>query len=111
MSLESHLTVDVTDGSVEFGFTVENTGTESIDLEFPSGKSVDVAVYDDGTEIWRWSEGRMFTQALRTEMIAPGESICRVVTWNDPRSGTYTAIASLEATAAVLVERAAFTVP
>ncbi len=111
MSLNGHLAADVTDGAVAFAFTVENTGTDPIDLEFRTGKTVDVAVYDDGVELWRWSDGRLFTQAIRAETLDPGESIDRELTWGDPRSGTYTAVASLEATTAVLVERVAFTVP
>lgn len=111
MSLNSHLTVDVTDDAVEFAFTVENTGTAPIDLEFRSGKTVDVAVYDDGVELWRWSEGRMFTQAIQTETIDPDASIDRELTWADPESGTHTAVASLEAVDTTLVERLVFTVP
>jgi archaellum component FlaG (FlaF/FlaG flagellin family) len=111
MSLDGHLAVDVTDGAVAFAFTVENVGTEPIELEFRSGKVADVAVYNDGVEIWRWSEGRMFTQAIQTETLDPGELLSREVAWDDPRSGAYTAVASLEATTTVLVERIAFAVP
>jgi hypothetical protein len=111
MSLDGHLAVDVTDGVVEFAFTVENNGTDPIDLEFRTGKIVDVAVYDDSVECWRWSEGRMFTQAIQTETIDPGASIDRELTWGDPESGTYTAVASLEAVDTSLVERLVFTIP
>ena len=105
MSLDGHLEVTVVGDRVEFAFTVTNASTEPIDLEFRSGKVADVAVYDDGVEIWRWSEDRMFTQALDTETLAPGESFRHEATWENPPPGEYTAEAVLDTTNIALVER------
>ena len=96
MSLEATLDASV-DGAVEFEFTVNNTGDGPVELQFRSGKVADVAVLDDGEEVWRWSAGRMFTQALQSRTLAPGESVSHQFTWDDPQSGTYTARGTLEA--------------
>lgn len=96
MSLEGRLGV-TTAGGVEFAFTVTNASPEAVTLSFPSGQVVDVAVLDDGKELWRWSDDRVFTQAIGSETLEPGESFVASVTWEDPRPGTYTAVASLAA--------------
>ena len=96
MSLEATLDASV-DGAVEFEFRVRNTGDEPVELQFRSSKAADIAVLDDGEEVWRWSAGRMFTQALQSRTLAPGESASHQFTWDDPQSGTYTARGTLEA--------------
>ncbi|MEF8887133.1 MAG: BsuPI-related putative proteinase inhibitor [Haloarculaceae archaeon] len=110
MSLDGHLDVAVGGDTVEFTFTVTNVDTEPVDLSFRSGKVADVAVYADGAEVWRWSEGRMFTQALDAETLAPGDSFRHGATWPDPQPGEYVAEATLDATNVALSERASFEV-
>jgi len=121
MPLVPSLAVTVDDG-VTFVFTVENTGQESVELTFRNGMTADVAVFadtagddpdalpGDDAPVWRWSDGRMFTQALRTETLAPGESLTEELVWPDPSAGTYTAEATLEASEAEIGERATFDV-
>jgi len=96
MSLEATLDASV-DGTVEFEFSVRNAGDSPVELQFRSGQVADVAVVDDGEEVWRWSDGRMFTQALHSQTLDPGESDSYEFTWEDPQPGTYTATATLEA--------------
>ena len=110
MHLQGYLSVDASEDAVSFGFSVENTGAEPVDIHFSSGKTADVTVFREGTEIWRWSDGRMFTQLLRTETIAPGESITHDCRWDYPSPGYYSAEATLEATNVDLVERVEFEV-
>jgi hypothetical protein len=110
MTLDGHLEWAVVGDGVEFTFTVENASTEPVDLAFQSGKVADVAVYEDGAEVWRWSEGRLFTQALETMTLAPGESFAREMTWENPPPGEYTAEASLDASTVGLLERESLTV-
>jgi hypothetical protein len=113
VSLDAHLDVAPTPDAVEFTCTVENAGVESVDLEFRNGMTADVAVFPESETdeaVWRWSDGRMFTQALRTVTLAPGESLTEALTWPDPSPGSYTAEASLAAADVEAVARATFDV-
>lgn len=110
VSLDGHLEVVVADAAADFVFTVTNTGGDPVELRFRSGKVADVAVYEEGVEVWRWSRGRTFAQALRTERLAPGESATYERVWERPRPGRYVAEASLGATNVTLVERVPFEV-
>lgn len=110
MTLIGRLEVDASIDAVAFVFEVENAGAAAVDLEFRSGKTADVVVYEVENEVWRWSDGRMFTQALRSETVEPGETLTHRMVWEQPPTGTYTAEASLAASNAELIERATFTV-
>lgn len=110
MPLDSHLDVTVTDAAVEFVFTVTNANTETADIEFRSGKVADIAVYENGSEVWRWSDDKMFTQALETETLEPGESFAHEGVWQDPPPGRYTVEASLAARNVALREQTVFEV-
>ena len=109
MTLDGHLDVSVTDAAVEFTLTVRNTGAEPVELEFRSSKTADFAV-DSAAEIWRWSDERMFAQAVRVETIAPDESVSQTASWENPPPGDYTVTATLAATDTALARRAEFTV-
>jgi hypothetical protein len=122
VSLDAHLAVAVGADAVEFALTVENAGDDPVELTFRNGMTADVAVFadtaggdpdatlGDDAPVWRWSDGRMFTQAIRTETLTPGESLTEELAWSDPPAGTYTAEATLEASEAEIGERAAFDV-
>lgn len=109
MPLTADLGVDVDDG-VAFRYVVTNAGDEAVDLRFRSGQTADVVVLADGDATWRWSEGRQFTQALRSERLGPGEAIRVEATWDDPSPGRYEAVATLAAEDADAEARAAFEV-
>lgn len=97
MPLDATLTAE-TDGDVAFSFRIVNDGTSAIDLTFRSGKRADVVVRDTtGAEVWRWSEGRAFTQALARTTVRPGEQIEQSFSWTDPPPGSYVATGTLEA--------------
>ncbi|MEF8821249.1 MAG: BsuPI-related putative proteinase inhibitor [Halovenus sp.] len=97
MSLAATLAV-TTNGDVQFSFSVVNEGTTAVTLTFSSGKRADIVVRDlSGEELWRWSDGRMFTQAITRATLEPGEQIEQSYTWEDPPSGTYVATGILEA--------------
>ena len=110
MSLDCTLDVAVSDGRVAFAFAVENAGDAAIELSFRSAQTHDVAVLDGGSEVWRWSEGQMFTQMLRSETLAPGERQTYEAAWNDPEPGEYEAVAELAASDADCEARATFSV-
>ena len=101
MALSAELTVETRPNAVVFTVSIRNDGDESVDLTFPTGQTADVVVRstDDPAEVvWRWSDDRLFTQAIRQVTLAPGESLDEELTWADPQPGTFRAEATLEAT-------------
>jgi len=60
--------------SVRFLLQVTNATQGPLTLEFRSGQSYDFSVTDAGRPVWSWSQEMMFTQALRSETLAPGET-------------------------------------
>jgi len=103
MTLDARLDVRIED-AVTFAFTVTNPTTERVELTFRGGRTADVVVRaaDSGSgsvggPVWRWSDGRAFTQTLRTEILAPGEEARETMVWEDPEPGSYVAVATLEA--------------
>jgi len=97
MTLESSVTATSEDDRVVFEYTVENVGDAPEEITFRSGLSVDFAVLDGDDEIWRASDGQMFTQALRTETVDAGDSETFTEAWDDPDPGDYTVVATLNA--------------
>lgn len=88
--LSATATATVEDGDVDLAVTVRNTGDESVECSFRDGQRVEaVAEREDGTEVWRYGDGRMFSMALGTETIAPGGETTFDVTWPDPAPGEY----------------------
>jgi hypothetical protein len=102
--------------SIEFAFRVTNNAARRLELRFPSGQTHDIVVVDSvGREVWRWSKGRMFTQALQTRVV----DSYATATWEAslPSAGTealapgrYVAIASLLRENEPLEERVEFAI-
>ena len=70
-SLEVRLGEDV-----KFSFHVTNSSNKRVELRFPSGQTHDVIVLDgQGREVWRWSRGRMFTQAMQNKLIGASDTL------------------------------------
>lgn len=68
-----------------------NEGSQVQRIQFNSGQRVDVSVRDEGgNELWRWSDGRMFTMAIGVEELAPGESRGETLQVPFPPAGTLT---------------------
>jgi len=92
--LETALEVTVGDG-VAFALSVANAGDTPLEFTFPDACRADFAVYDDGDEIWRYSDGRAFEQSISTAEFQPGEGARFEAEWPDPDPGEYTAEALL----------------
>lgn len=107
--LESSLGVTV-DGAVTFHFTVRNAADEPVELTFRDAGRADFAVLEDGEEVWRWSDGRMFAQVLRTVELEPDEETTIEESWPDPRPGEYTAAATLRVREADVSAETSFSV-
>jgi hypothetical protein len=85
--------------SAVFSLQVTNVTTAPLALSFSSGQQFDFIVLRGTQEVWRWSSEQMFTQAFRTETLAPGETETYTATWAPlPGSGgEYTVRALLTA--------------
>lgn len=84
--LVASLSVVPTAESVRLLLQVTNATQAPLTLRFSSGQSYDFTVSDGGTSVWSWSAERMFTQALRSETLAPGETRSYEETWRPPAS-------------------------
>lgn len=110
MDVAGTLHVTPRDGEVAFEFTVSNQSTEIIELDFATGFIADFAVFEDDAEVWRWSDDKLFTQALETETLEPGESFRETALWIGPDPGDYRAIAELQTRTYDLTAEESFTV-
>lgn len=93
--LEARLHTETTGEEVFFEFTVSNADDQPVDLRFRDACRADVAVLADGEEVWRWSDGQMFAQAVEEARLNPGESAAFEFEWSDPEPGTYRAVGEL----------------
>jgi hypothetical protein len=97
---------------VKFSFHVTNGSNKRVELRFPSGQTHDVAVLDaQGREVWRWSRGRMFTQAMQNKVLGAADTLTFTETWRPEHDGTYTAVASLLSQNYPSQQRAEFSLP
>ena len=100
--------------SIEFVLQVTNTTDEPVPVSFSSGQTYDFVVYDaSGAEVWRWSDERMFTQALREESVAPGETLTYSAIWVPAPglSGPFEVLGVLTARDREIGQRTEFRVP
>ncbi|MEZ3116137.1 BsuPI-related putative proteinase inhibitor [Halobaculum sp. MBLA0147] len=92
------LTTSHEDGALALTLAVENDGDEPVTAQFRDAQRVEFVATRDGDEVWRWSAGRMFGQALGTLELAPGETATFDGEWPDPPAGSYTIRGELAAT-------------
>ena len=112
-AIAAQLSVRADEASIRIALRVTNTSKKRVELTFPSGQTYDFVILDSlGREMWRWGNGRMFTQAVRNKLLTGGESIDLEETWKDAplAPGRYTAKAVLASENYPLTEQAEFTV-
>ena len=112
VSLASSLEISVKDG-VTLAFHATNRDARRVEVVFPSGQTHDFTILDSaGREVWRWSEGRLFTQALQNRVLAPAETMTWRERWSPgTRSGTFVAVATLRSSSHPVESRVEFTLP
>ena len=110
--LASSLNVSVASG-VRLTLHFTNSTDTPLELRFPSGQTHDFVILDaSGAEVWRWSADRMFTQALQTRALAPGESLAYEERWSPGNAaGTFTAVGRLASSNHPIEQRIEFTLP
>lgn len=111
MKLDSRLDVYVAPQEVSFALKIKNVGGKHAELDFPTGQTYDIVVVDSiGREVWRWAKGRMFTQNLQNKELGGGDEMQIAESWK-PKTGRYTAIATLASSNYPVEQRAEFVVP
>ena len=105
------LAIDTAGESVRFSLAMENAGNKTVEMHFPDGQTHDIVVLDSaGREVWRWAEGRMFTQAHKTEVVPGGEAFRVREEWRSSQPpGRYTAVFTVRSSNYPAEERAEFT--
>ncbi|MCM3651169.1 BsuPI-related putative proteinase inhibitor [Metabacillus litoralis] len=74
--LELKVDVNVTEHQAEFIITLANNSNEMKKLEFPTSQKYEIIVTDgNDQEVYRYSAGKMFTQAIEYALIKQGESV------------------------------------
>lgn len=63
-----------TGGDVRWELRVTNQAAHPVTLTFPTAQLGDVALEREGTDRYRWSEGRLFLQVIGERSLAPGET-------------------------------------
>ena len=105
-------TVSVEHKSIRFALDVTNPTKKDIEITFSDGQTHDFIVLDSvGREVYRWGEGRMFTQSVQNRTIDGGETmhISETATLDLPQ-GNYVAVATLRSTNFPVQERVPFEV-
>jgi hypothetical protein len=94
---------------VRFQLHVVNTSPRNVEVNFPSGQAYDFIVVDSvGREVWRWAEGRAFTQSVQNKLLGKGKSIDVTERWSPAKSGRFTAIAVLNRSRDPIEQKLAF---
>ena len=111
--LVSSLQVEQLGDTLRMQLQVTNTSDAPVALTFPSGQSFDFFALRDGEEIWRWSLDQMFTQAIRSETLAPGATLQYDAVWSPPPgiSGEITIAGTLTALDKQIEQRTQVSLP
>jgi Intracellular proteinase inhibitor len=107
-----NFTVNVEHKSIRFALDVTNPTKKDVELTFPDGQTHDFVVLDSvGREVYRWGEGRMFTQSVQNRTIDGGETMHITERAElDLAPGSYVAVAKLRSTNFPVQERVTFEV-
>lgn len=108
-------TLDVipTGTHVDLALRVTNNTKKTVELRFPNGRTHDFAILDArGKTVWRWSEGRMFTQTMQSKAVKSSDTLTIEDSWDaNGAHGAYTAVALLATDTHPVQRRMDFTLP
>ena len=110
-SLDASLVVRQSPDGIRFALAIANGSKHRLEVSFPDGQTRDFVVLDGrGREVWRWSEGRMFTQAMQSKLLTAGDTVTFAERWPGAEPGEYTVVATLRSDNFPVTRRAAFVV-
>ena len=112
-ALVTSLNVEPAGDTVVLALRVTNPHAAPVRVTFPSGQTYDFAVLGGGVELWRWSAGRGFTQAVQTRTLEPGGTWEFGERWVRPAGvhGELTAVGRLTSSTHAVERSTAFRVP
>jgi uncharacterized protein YceK len=88
IDLETKLEANQLEDKVVFDLTLANVGSEDMELLFSSGQQFEIIVKnEENQEVYRYSDGKMFTQALQTKLIKAGKHIAWSIEWDQKTDG------------------------
>jgi hypothetical protein len=106
-------TLDVVskDQHIQLALRVTNNTAKSVELRFQNGMTHDFVVQDTlGHTVWRWSNGRLFTQTIQNKTVGASDTLTLEDEWNAQNAhGTYIAVATLNTATHPIERRVAFT--
>jgi Intracellular proteinase inhibitor len=83
VSLRSEPAVTNPGGTFSLTLVIRNLSGKAATYDLKNGQLYDfIAFQKGGGEVWRWSQGVMFTQALNPVTLEPGASEVYKVAWN-----------------------------
>ncbi len=83
--------------TVRFALRITNIAGRAAELTFPTSKQYDFWVTRGRDEVWRWSDDRLFTQAIEKRTIEPQGALTLSEPWIAAPAGTYTVHGELHA--------------
>lgn len=96
-----------TGAAITFSLSLDNPSDFPVTLGFSSEQRLDLAIFSEERELWRWAAGRDFADTESEETFPPGVMLLGRITWNgraasgDPLPpGSYRAVGTLTATGA-----------
>lgn len=69
-----------------FTLTVQASG-QAVPVTFNSGQKYDIVIEKNGTAVWRWSAGKMFTMAIVHQTIDPSSPAQFQIQWDGKDAG------------------------
>ena len=67
---------------VQLVLQMVNRGRVPVTMTAPTSQLYDFAVGRDGTEVWRWSEGKLFLAQVTDVLLGPGQTGLYKVVWD-----------------------------
>ena len=82
---------------VRFTLRLTNVTGKTEQLTFPTGQRYDFWVMDGDEEVWRWSDDRVFIQAITNASIDTQGTLVLTENWTPDRSGAFEVFGELAA--------------